>query len=510
MSLANKEEQDDFSEKSSEKKDIENIEAEEDDLKEEKEDSKNYLLGGRPPLKTIVDISAGPIIGQIINATYGIITTVYISKAVGSKGLSALSTYAIFDSIGRSFGFFLSTSASAMISALFGAGKNSEVHQLGADIIRLVILFAILVPAIIIPLVKSAARWFGASEEIVELGFTYICPLSSCALFSILYIALGGVLMSEGRSGYASLLMVVSLVLNMGLFGPLFLFGFKLGMKGAAMSTICSEGITGITILTLYLLGKFQVKPTFRMFISKPSPYLWEAVKVGLSTLFGQLSTIIPAIVVRKVMGMACVHDSFDEVMSAYICSFRYMGIVTAVIIAFSQGFVPTASYAFQAHRYKRYLWLAFHAIWITFSWGLLASILMWTCPRQLASLFSSEENFLRYASKQISIVNGFSFIICFKFIGVGVLQSSMYSGTSMIASITNNLLAIILFAYIMYWTNNEEPVRITWCYTLSYAFSFVVLCFCCSRPLYFVWKESRKETEDENYETVVAAIPEL
>ena len=92
---------------------------------------KDYLLGGRPPLKTICDLSAGPIVSQLINALYGIVTTFYISMAIGDRGLSAVSTYAVFDSVGRSFGFFLSTSASATISALFGAGKEEDVHQLG-------------------------------------------------------------------------------------------------------------------------------------------------------------------------------------------------------------------------------------------------------------------------------------------------------------------------------------------------------------------------------------------
>jgi Na+-driven multidrug efflux pump len=494
----------------SDNKEMEKLEVEDDDKIEEKQDLKNYLLGGRPPLKTLLDISAGPIVGQLINATYGIVTTFYISRAVGSKGLSALSTYAVFDSMGRSFGFFLSTAGSAMISALFGMKKDDEVHQLSADILRLVVLLSIIIPSIMLPLVKPAARWFGASEEIVQIGFRYIAPLSACMFFSILYIALGGFLMAQGRSGLSSIIMVVTLVLNMGVFAPLFLFGFRWGMMGAAFSTITSEAITGITVAILFFMGKFEVRPTFRMLISKPSPYLWEAVKVGLSTLFGQLSSLIPAIVVRKIMGMACVHDSFDEVMSAYICSFRYMAIVMAIVVAFGQGFIPTASYAFQAHRYKRYLWLTIHAIGITFTWGAIVSVIMWIFPRQLASLFSKEDNFLRYASKQISIVNGFSFLMCFKFIGVGILQSTLYSVTSMISSILNNLIVIILFAYIMYWTDKEDPVRITWCYSLSYMFSFVSLTLFCIKPLYEVWKGSKEMDAEDDDEKIVRAIPEL
>ena len=207
---------------------------------------KTWRLGGRPPLKTITSLAIGPVISQIINAAYGIITTFYISLAVGEEGLSAISTYAVFDSMGRSFGFFLTTAASAEISALFGQNKDNEVHQLSADIFRLSLLFGIVIPAILVPNLKAAARWFGASEPIVELGYKYIGPLSSCAFFSVMYIAETGLLIAEGRTGLSSILLIAALGLNMCFFGPIFLFAAKIGMLGAGLATILSESILSL------------------------------------------------------------------------------------------------------------------------------------------------------------------------------------------------------------------------------------------------------------------------
>ena len=458
---------------------------------------KDYLLGGRPPLITIISLSGGPIVSQLINAMYGIVTTVYISLAVGDKGLSAISTYGIFDSVGRSFGFFLSTSASATISALFGAGKAEDSHQLAADIIRMCVVFGAIVPAILLPTVKLAARWFGASEEIVSIGFDYILPLSACAVFSILYIAVGGILQSEGRTGLSAVIMIVALVLNMGVFGPSFLFGAHLGMKGAGWATVASEALTGIVITSLYFIGIFQVKPKLYMLISKPSPHLWKAIKIGLSTLLAQLSSQIPAIIVRKLMGMACVYDSYDEVMSAYICSFRYQVIILAVIAALTQGYIPSASYAYQAHRYRRYLWLTFHAVWMCFAWGVAMSIIMWVWPRELASLFSKSENFLRYSEQQISIVNGLSMILFGRYMGTSILQSLFYAYTSIAFSLINNLAFIIIFAYVMYLTHKTDPIMITWCYSISYMLGLVFGTAINAKPLYTIYKQSKTEDEE-------------
>lgn len=475
-----------------------------EDLPSQKEDvveedvvdkkSKDYLLGGKPPLRTILDLSSGPVVSQTINALYGIVTTFYISIAVHQDGLSAISTYAIFDSVGRSFGFFLSTAASVEIAALFGKGKDEETHQLAADIFRTVILFGILVPCILIPCLKPAARWFGASQNIVDLGFIYIAPLSGCAIFSILYTAIGGILMAEGRTGIASLTMIIALILNMGVFGPAFLFGAKLGMLGAALATILSEFIVGIIFTVLYFMGKFTVKPTLKMLISKPSPYIGIAVKLGLSTLFGQLSGMVPAIIVRKIIGMACTPTIYDPVMAAYICSFRYQAIVIAIIQALQQALVPSASYAYQARRYNRFLWLVIHTIWINLIWGAICSIIMYAIPRQLASLFGEGEDFLHYGAQAISTVNGLSFTIFVKYIGVSLLQSIQKPWFSMLTSLINNLITIIVFAYIMYYTDKTNPIRIMWCYTLSYCMGIVVSTSVCAKPVYTIYKQSKEE----------------
>ena len=64
-------------------------------------------LGGSKPLKTIFKLSIGPLLSQVTNGLYGVITTIWISKACGDDGLSAVSTMNAFDGIGRGFGFFL-------------------------------------------------------------------------------------------------------------------------------------------------------------------------------------------------------------------------------------------------------------------------------------------------------------------------------------------------------------------------------------------------------------------
>lgn len=71
----------------------------------------NYRLAGRPPLLTLVVLSVGPMISQFVSSLYGIVATIWVSRAVGETGMAAISLFTNPDNIGRAFGYFMNCSA---------------------------------------------------------------------------------------------------------------------------------------------------------------------------------------------------------------------------------------------------------------------------------------------------------------------------------------------------------------------------------------------------------------
>lgn len=138
-------------------------------------------LGGHPPLVTIFRLCVGPLLSQVTNALFGIITTIWISKACGTDGLSAVSMMNAFDGIGRSFGFFLAIAAATQISFLFGKGRSNEAAQVVADLIRMSFVCGAFTAAVLIPILRPISVWFGAEEKIIQLGIKYMLPLNICA-----------------------------------------------------------------------------------------------------------------------------------------------------------------------------------------------------------------------------------------------------------------------------------------------------------------------------------------
>lgn len=459
-------------------------------------------LGGSKPLKTIFKLSVGPLLSQVTNGLYGVITTIWISKACGDDGLSAVSTMNAFDGIGRAFGFFLAIAAATQVSFLYGKGKSKEAGQIIADLIRLSFVCGAIVAAVLLPILKPCARWFGADDHIVDQGFKYMEPLSIFAFNTCIFLAAGGCLQGEGRTFLFGMSNVACLFLNMAVFNPIFLFVFKTGIIGASSATVLSEFIPAITILILFYCHKFGVKPQLNQLLKKFSPNTWPALKVGTSSLIAQLSICVPSIMVRKYIGMACGNDpqEFSDSMAGFNAAIRICNLTHSIFNAISQAFIPAASYAFAAKRYKRYLKLTIHIFWLMLIWGAVTCILTWSIPRTLSKMFSNGEGYLKYAEKMVAYNNGLGPISGVKLNAQSMLQAIQMGPRATMLSFINNFVTIVILVLVLYYTDPHDGARIIWCYPLSHLMSCFISIFFLWGPIKNIIRLSKEEDMEEDY----------
>lgn len=433
-------------------------------------------LGGSGPLKTICILSTGPLISQITSALYGVINTIWISKALGDSGLTAISSYQNFDTIGRSFASFLQLSATTKIASLFGEGLNSEASQVFTDLLRFSLVCSIITPGILIPISKICVRWFGADEFITNLGFKYIIPNMCLSIVSCIFLIGCGCLQAEGRSWLFSITQIVALCLDMFVFCPLFLLCFKVGIAGAAIANGLSELIPAIAIMILYYRGKFGIKPNLKQMVNKFSSHSFEALKLGFAQLIFQLSNSVPGIVVRKLFGLSCGNDEnvFNNVMAAFNTFNRIWGIEAAVPNAINMGFIPSASYAFGAKRYKRINWLLFHAMWISLIWCVFSMILAMGFPVQIAKIFSDTDEYLQWSKKIIRNGNLLTCICEIPGIIVSLLQAMKKGNQASVLSFLIELLPVPVVAIALYYTNKHDIARLIYCYPIQIFFGII------------------------------------
>jgi len=432
--------------------------------------SQEYLrLGSKKALPTVLSLSAGPLVSQITTALYGIVDTMWISAAIGDRGMAAVSTFNNFDTISRIFGNFLFVSASSMISSLFGSGKGEDAGRLYVDLIKVAFICAAIVPLIFIPLTRPIGRWFGATEEIIELGRSYVNPLLGSAIIPCLYLLSCGCLQSEGRSWTFAIMQITSCFLNMLLFDPLFLFGFKMGIKGAAWATVMAELCPTIVVMYMYFSGKLGIKPKFSYFLAPFSENTMKAVKIGMSQLMYLLSMIIPGIIMRKFLSMTCETDEiYTNVMAGFNTMLRVYLILNTVLLSMVQAFIPSAGFAFGAKRYRRVLFLLSHCLWISVSWILFCMIFTVGFPRWCSAIFSKSPKYLDWSEVILRNSTLMSFLSPVINLTQALLQALQLGGRATVMSLITHMAQLPILAAILYYTGPNNPSRMFYAYSIQ------------------------------------------
>lgn len=471
-------------------KDANTSNEEEDFSHEKKKKDEQYRLGGRPPFQTLCNLIVGPLLSQVAQSLYGVMDSFWISRSIGTKGMTVMSIIAAVDFINISFAQYFNVAVSARISYLFGKKMKEECSQVVIDFFRICIIVGILIPAILLPCVHPLMRWFGGNDEIVPMCMDYLLPSLCCSMLNYTYLSLCGLLQAMGNSVIYGICQVSSAVLNMACFDPLFLLGLKSGMWGASLATAISNFIPMITLYIMLFKGKFVVKPKFNMYFKKFSTHSWKALKVSLSQLISNLATALPILILSKLIAQSSTNaGNYVDAMAVWNVNDRLYAFAICICNGLNQGFLPAASYAFGSNRLNRLLRMFLITCLMGTIWTTFVCILIESIPKQIAEIWGHDEGYLKIAPKMLRI----SYASCFAnqviLSTAAILQAMKMVILSIITSVLTMLIPIPVFGFILYYTKKDDPVRMMFSFIGHDIWAVVVSIAIIIWKLRFLWK---------------------
>lgn len=461
-------------------------------------DEEERRLGKKKPLTTIFLLSIGPLISQIVNALYGLVDSLWVAKTIGPDGVEVFGAIFVVEFISVSVAQYLCNALSARVSYLFGQQQGDKCGQLYVDFLRVAMAFAVAVPCIVLPITKPLVVWFGADERLSQWCFNYMIPRTCGSIINYVYMIGCGLVQAQGRAFLYMAAQATSFILNMAVFDPLFLMGFHLPIWGASLATVCSEIVAGLILLVMAFRGKLAIYPTAKMFCNKFSKQTFSALRVGFSSFIQNISLTLPVLLMQKYYNSAAEHIGiYNIAIQIWAVIEKLYQITGGICIAFSQGLLPSASYAYGAGRLNRASRLIIHAYWLATSLSVLFSIFMIALPKQIASIWSDDPEFLKWAKKLVPITYYSSPFFSMQYIAPTVLQSMKRVLSSTMLSILTLLLPIPVFSSILYFTDRNDPGRILYTYTLNDAYSFLVSVLFLVKPMKLLCN-SEKSNEGE------------
>ena len=235
-----------------------------------------------PIVKQIVLFSLPLMLGNIFQMLYNTVDSVVVGNFVGKEALAAVgSTTMIVNMLVMFFNGF-SVGAGVVIGNSFGAKQMKKLHTAVETTMAMTFIACIAFTVIGVVTVRPMLRFMATPADVFEGAVTYLTIYFLGISGLLLYNMGSGILRAVGDSTRPLLFLILTSLLNTVL-DLFFVITLQMGIAGAALATILSQGISGLLILVLLLRTKEVYRLSLRE-LAVDGPTLRRIFGVGLPT----------------------------------------------------------------------------------------------------------------------------------------------------------------------------------------------------------------------------------
>lgn len=202
--------------------------------------------------KKLIQFTIPTIMMMIFTSIYGVVDGIFISNCVGSDAFAAVNLIMPALMILGTIGFMFGTGGSALVSKTIGEGKKEDANRYFSMLIYLLGIIGLILTVVGIIAVKPIAKLLGADDAMLAYCVTYGRTLLIFLIPFVLQNAFQSFIIVAEKPTFGLIITIVSGVSNM-LLDYLFIYGFKMGVFGAALATGISQTIGGIIPLVYFI-----------------------------------------------------------------------------------------------------------------------------------------------------------------------------------------------------------------------------------------------------------------
>ena len=379
------------------------------------DDKRIDLMKNQPIPKAINTLAIPAILGLIIMAVYNMVDAMFVSW-LGTSAAGAIQVVFPAMMLMVAVAMLFAMGGASYISRLLGANNKERANQVCTTCILSILGLAVGVTAVGFIFMDPILKFFGASEAILPSAREYFMYIIAGAIFHMGNVGFNNMLRGEGSAAYSMIGMGTGALLNIAL-DPLFIFGFKMGVKGAALATSLSAMTTFIILLSHYLRRRSVLHIRFKSY-SLDRTMMFEVFKVGAPTMIRQ----ILASVAVGILNQKAILYGGDPAMVGIGLMSRVFMIVTYIIFGFGQGFQPVVGYNYGAKHYKRMKESIRYSNLVTTVIMVVAAIIFVFFPRQIMMIFKAEPEVVDVAVQAFRY-----FAITMPFIGYAITINVLF-----------------------------------------------------------------------------------
>ena len=360
---------------------------------------KNDFSKGNIP-RLIMRMAIPMIVAQVVNALYSIVDRIYIGHMadVGQLALTGVGLCFPITMTVSAFSALIGYGGAPLSSILRGRREDQKAEQVLGNCVTALVVLGVVVPLACFLLRQPILYLFGASPATYPYADRYITIYLMGSLPVMLTLGLNTFINAQGFTRDGMVTVGIGAVCNLVL-DPIFIFGFGLGVAGAAIATVISQLVSCLWVIA-FLLGKKNLIRLRRQYLKPSWPLLGKVCGLGVSSFIMQIT-----------------ESAISAVFNASLYRFggdiyvTTMTVATSINQIYTMIIQPVTGYNYGAGAYARvrqsYRFLTAVCMgYAVVAWGLIQLFM-----RQIITVFNSDPQLLETAVPMLRIFFLLSFL---------------------------------------------------------------------------------------------------
>ena len=366
------------------------------------------FLGTEPVGRLLWRLAVPTVIAQLVNMLYNIVDRIYIGHIpeTGSMALTGVGVCLPIIMIISAFAAFVSSGGAPRASIAMGRGDYDQAQRILGGCFTLQVAISLVLTAVLLIWNRPLLLTFGASGNTIEYAAQYMGVYALGTLFVELTLGLNAFITAQGFAQVGMKTVLIGAVANI-LLDPLFIFVLDMGVRGAALATVLSQGISCVWVIS-FLRGKKTLLRLEKAALPIRPRLILPCVALGTAAFIMQASESI----ISVCFNASLLKYGGDLAVGAMTILSSVMQFAMLPLQGIAQGAQPISSYNFGAGNAQRVR----QTFWLLLKVSLGYALVLWGCiqlfPGVFARIFTPDAELVAFTAGVLRIYCGALFLM--------------------------------------------------------------------------------------------------
>lgn len=358
------------------------------------------FLGTEPIGKLLFRLAIPTLAAQLINMLYNVVDRIYIGHIpkVGALALTGVGVCMPLIMIVSAFAVLVGNGGAPRASIYMGQNNKEDAEKTLGNCFATQILVAVVLTIVLLLGNRTFLLAFGASENTISYATAYMNIYAVGTIFVQLTLGLNAFITAQGFAKTGMLSVLIGAVINIVL-DPIFIFGFHMGVRGAALATVVSQACSCIWVVS-FLFGKKTFLKIKRKNMRLEARIILPSLALGLATFIMQASESI----ITVCFNSSLLKYGGDIAVGAMTILTSVMQFAMLPLQGLGQGAQPILSYNYGAKNVDRVRGTFRLLLKVSVGYAVILWLFVELCPQIFVGMFTSDATLLVFSKTALRV----------------------------------------------------------------------------------------------------------